>query len=429
MYNRLKSIEFVRHVTNIMTGTIASQIIVLLASPLITRLYSPENFAMLGLYLSVVAVVSKVSSLCYERAIVLPEDEANSYYIVIVSLVILFVVSLSVYLLLIGNSEQISNLINNAEFGHWINVISLGIFFTGLANIGRYYLIRRKCFTNISVSRVIESFLSAGLKILLGFIIGMWTGGLLIGTLAGTMVAATIISINVFGELKNSVESFSLDATIMNVISRYRKFPLFASWNALLNVASLEVVIFILSALFNPVVVGLYSFATRILRQPIVSMSEAVAQVYFGKAASQLAGKNMVGPGLRKVILILGVSGFLPFLILGLYGNVMVSYIFGDSWYEAGQYVRILSPWFFVLFVLGPINSIYEVYEKQDVRLYFNLTSAILRVGSVFSAYYLTGSIYMVLLAFVVVNIIMDIMLGYVGWKLVSKHDKTLVGI
>lgn len=429
MYNRLKSIEFVRHVTNIITGTIAAQAIALLASPLITRIYSPENFAMLGLYLSIVAIVSKVSSLCYERAIVLPEDETKSYHVIVVSIVILLIVTLVVGLLLAVYDDEISALINNAEFGNWTHVISLGIFFTGLANIGRYYLIRRKCFTSISVSRVIESLLSAGLKILLGFIIGMWAGGLLIGTLVGTMVAVTIISINVFRELNNSVESFSLDTTIMNVISRYRKFPIFASWNAMLNIASLEVVIFILSALFNPVVVGLYSFATRILRQPIVSLSEAVAQVYFGKAASQLASKNMVGPGLKKVILILGASGFLPFLILGLYGDVMVSYIFGNSWYEAGQYIRILSPWFFMLFVLSPVKSIYEVYERQDVRLYFNLTSAILRVSSIFVAYHLTGSVYMVLLAFVVVNIIMDIMLGYVGWKMVCKHDKTLVGI
>jgi len=426
MYSRLKSIEFVRHVTNVITGTIAAQVIALLASPLITRLYSPENFAMLGLYLSIVAIVSKVSSLCYERAIVLPEDETSSYHIVIVSSAILIVVTLTVDLLLATNSERISNLINNAEFDQWIHVISLGIFFTGLANIGRYYLIRRRCFTGISVSRVMESMLSAGLKILFGFVVGMWSGGLLIGALMGTVIAVTVILFNIYRELKNSVECFSIDATITNVIKRYRKFPLFASWNAILNVASLEVVIFILSALFNPVVVGLYSFATRILRQPIVSLSEAVAQVYFGKSASQLASKKKVGPGLKTVIQLLGISGLLPFLVLGLYGDVIVSYVFGDNWYEAGQYIRILSPWFFVLFVLGPINSIYEVYERQDVRLYFNVTNAILRVGSIFVAYHLTGSVYMVLLSFVVVNIIMDIVLGYVGWKIVCKHDSTL---
>jgi len=426
MYNSFKSIEFIRHVTNVITGTIVAQAIALLASPLITRLYSPENFAMLGLYLSIVAIVSKVSSLCYERAIVLPDDETDSYYIIVVSSAILLVVTFIVDLLLTAKAEVISSLINNAEFVHWVHVISLGIFFTGLSNIGRYYLIRRKCFTNISVSRVAESLFSASLKILLGFTIGMWTGGLLIGTLIGTMVAVIIISFNVYRELKSSVECFNIDATIMNMVSRYKKFPIFASWNAMLNVASLEVVIFILSALFNPVVVGLYSFATRILRQPIVSLSEAVSQVYFGKSASQMASKKKVAPGLKKVVILLSVTGLLPFLLLGLYGDVIVSYIFGDNWLEAGQYARILSPWFYVLFVLGPINSIYEVYERQDVRLYFNLTSATLRVGSIFAAYHFTGSVYMVLLAFVIVNVIMDTLLGYVGWKIVYQHDKSL---
>ena len=49
---------FVRNVVTLMTGTAIAQAIPILISPILTRLYTPNEFGILALYMAVVSVVA-----------------------------------------------------------------------------------------------------------------------------------------------------------------------------------------------------------------------------------------------------------------------------------------------------------------------------------------------------------------------------------
>ncbi|HGI1102849.1 TPA: hypothetical protein ACJP3L_001699, partial [Streptococcus pyogenes] len=51
------------------TGTAMSHIFILLATPILTRLYSPEEFGIFSIYLSILYSVSVIASLMYDQAI------------------------------------------------------------------------------------------------------------------------------------------------------------------------------------------------------------------------------------------------------------------------------------------------------------------------------------------------------------------------
>ena len=66
-----------------MSGTAISQGILIAATPILTRIFSPENFGIFALYLSIVGTISLVSSWKYELAIVLPDKDDDAKALVI----------------------------------------------------------------------------------------------------------------------------------------------------------------------------------------------------------------------------------------------------------------------------------------------------------------------------------------------------------
>ena len=56
-------------------GTAVSRLVVLMAAPLLTRIYTPDDFGVLAVYGSIVNIAVVLSSLRFEFAIPLPEQE------------------------------------------------------------------------------------------------------------------------------------------------------------------------------------------------------------------------------------------------------------------------------------------------------------------------------------------------------------------
>ncbi|MGB9859042.1 MAG: lipopolysaccharide biosynthesis protein, partial [Moorellaceae bacterium] len=80
--------SFTRNVAVLTGGTAAGQAMVVLASPILTRLYTPEDFGVLAVYSSVLSIVSVVASLRYELAIPLAEDDETAANLLLLSLTI-----------------------------------------------------------------------------------------------------------------------------------------------------------------------------------------------------------------------------------------------------------------------------------------------------------------------------------------------------
>ena len=91
MINKLKpKSEFSRNVLTLMTGTTIAQAIPIAISPILTRIYTPEDFGMFALYMSVASILSVVATGRYELAIMLPKKDEDAVNIVALSIIISF---------------------------------------------------------------------------------------------------------------------------------------------------------------------------------------------------------------------------------------------------------------------------------------------------------------------------------------------------
>ena len=72
--------EYSKNVLTLLSGTVIAQALPILFAPVLTRIFSPEEFAVYGVYIAVVMFCTVLSSGRYELAIILPEDDENLKY-------------------------------------------------------------------------------------------------------------------------------------------------------------------------------------------------------------------------------------------------------------------------------------------------------------------------------------------------------------
>ncbi len=67
--------ELTRNSAKLLSANVVAQAIGLLVYPILTRLYSPEDFGLLNLFLSIGGVLALLSTAEYQYAIVVPKTE------------------------------------------------------------------------------------------------------------------------------------------------------------------------------------------------------------------------------------------------------------------------------------------------------------------------------------------------------------------
>ena len=73
----LKS-DFLKNVFTLLSGATVAQIITLISIPILTRIYTPEDFGYIAIYLSIANIVAAFSTGRYELAIMLPKKRIEA---------------------------------------------------------------------------------------------------------------------------------------------------------------------------------------------------------------------------------------------------------------------------------------------------------------------------------------------------------------
>jgi len=75
-------------IITLISGTLFAQIISLISIPILTRIYTPDEFGLYSIFFAVTSVIGMVSSLSYEQAIVLPKSQRSADAILLLSIII-----------------------------------------------------------------------------------------------------------------------------------------------------------------------------------------------------------------------------------------------------------------------------------------------------------------------------------------------------
>ena len=124
----------VRNFAKLLSANVVAQVIGLVVYPILTRLYAPEDFGLLNLFLSIGGVLVVVSTAEYYNAIVLPEEEKDATSLTYVSLLILIITTLLTAITVIF-SQPISLLFKSPDLARYYWIMPLYVFVMGAWNI------------------------------------------------------------------------------------------------------------------------------------------------------------------------------------------------------------------------------------------------------------------------------------------------------
>ena len=140
-----------------MTGSTIANAIPVAISPILTRIYSPEDFGLLALFVAITTIFGTIVNGRYELAIMLPKKDEDAINIVALGFVIMSLITLILFMIVIIFNEKIVHLLNNKDIGTWLYIVPLSIFFIGLFNLLNYFNNRKKYYKDIARANIIKS--------------------------------------------------------------------------------------------------------------------------------------------------------------------------------------------------------------------------------------------------------------------------------
>ncbi len=365
--------SFFKDVFNLTSGYAISQAIIVLFSPLLSRLYTPSEFGIFFFFITTASILSVVATGGYEKAIVVAkrESDAKDIFRYAFRLTLLFTLLSTVIMVFINLFGK--NLFTDRVERSMLWLIPFYSLFFGLFRIIQNLNIRNSSFGAVSSSFIVRS--SSQTLTQAGFgLAGMSSPGLIFGSCLGQVTAVFVQSFR-----KHYFQGLFSRKNMTEARERAREFidyPKYRMSSDLMNEVSIQAPVYILKMIFGNAATGLYSFPQKILYQPSKFIAQAVADVYFNKA-SELNNRSRSLSGLTlSTYRSLFVIGIIPFLCIMLWGTDIFSFIFSPEWRESGRIAGYLCPWMFLVFIGSPISSVFLVDKR--LRLSFILNASLL---------------------------------------------------
>ncbi len=362
--------SFLSNLFKLTTGTMIAQVISILLVPVITRLYSPEYFGVAQLFLSIAALIVVVSSLSYHFAIMVSEKDEDSMNVLALSVVCILGVSTISGAFFAGFGDMLAVLLNAPLIANYLILLPVFVVFNSLFLILNEWFSRKVRYGILAGGIVVSTVATRAFQV---------GGGLALvsplGLILGSVVGFGLADLFMLRNLKQDIPLLKSVTVrrMRNLAVRYRNFSFYGSAGSLANSLSWELPAFMLAFFFNPTVVGYYALAVVAVRMPMTMVGTSVSQVFFQKASEE---KNLTG-GVQGVVreihtrlISVGIFPFIAFMILS---EDLFTFIFGADWLIAGTYARILAPWFFAVFLISPISSLFAVLERQRAYLAFEV--------------------------------------------------------
>ena len=133
-----------RDILTLVIGTTIGQAILIVCTPILTRIYTPAEFGVFALYLAITSITSVIATGRYEFAIMLPKKDIEAANIVVLSMMVAVGVSLLTFVVVLLFNLLIASLIEHPEISYWLYFTPLATLITGFYQSLNYWGNRKK---------------------------------------------------------------------------------------------------------------------------------------------------------------------------------------------------------------------------------------------------------------------------------------------
>jgi O-antigen/teichoic acid export membrane protein len=372
--------DFVKDFSTLFSGTLLASALPILFSPVISRLYTPEQFGVFAIVSAVVSSISNVAGGRYEMAVMLPKKGSDSKALVRLAAFISLLISLLILLIIILFKGDILKLLNAEILGDTIYIIPPLLWIMALFKPFNYWLNRNRLYSKNAIAKALQGVGIAVFTVFLGY----WgiKDGLVFGYFSGWLVfiGLVLIFLSMSGFFKERV---SVDR-IIRVAQTYKQFPRLNVLSTLLNDIASHIVVFMITIFFTVEQTGYYNFSRQYLFVPLSLLSMTLSNVYFQRIAHKINKNESLKNEFGAIFKILLSIGIFVILVISFFGEELFGFFFGESWKRSGELATILIYGFVFKFMISPFGQMLVALKRLKLALVFPVLYVILMLALYF---------------------------------------------
>lgn len=374
--SKLKNNLFFQNIAIVAGGNVIAKLIGILSTPIITRLYTPDDYGIYTVFMSVIGITGSLATLRYSVSIPIARNEKIADNLLKLCFIITFSLSFFWLLIIVLFKEQISEYFHTENLQHFLWLIPIIFLGQGVYEALNNWAVRNKGFKLITRTKISQSISSSLIKIIFG-LLKIAPLGLFLGHIAQETAGVG----SIFSRLRKNRPDFFMENSfkdIKSVAVRYKDFPLVQSWSQILLALGAQLPVLLLGRSYNTQVVGVFGLAMSMISLPMDLIGQSVAQVYYAEI-SKFGKENTIKIYNLSISLVkkLFIIGLFPVGILIALGPWLFKVVFGPEWLNAGIYSQLLSFMILTRFISSPIANILNVYEKQKTQLILNVVRVV----------------------------------------------------
>lgn len=335
-----------------------AQVILIITTPIITRLYSPAEFGELTIFSNIAMILIPIINARYDLLIVNAKNDRSANILSQIS----FLISLLILLILIPILAISAWLYPNFILDFIFIIIML--FLVSLTNIFTNYLNKERKYKVLSLINVFRAGSMALLQIIFG-LLSLGSLGLIIGFSLSYITGITLgykTFKKHFNIVRNKEETKALFLENKNQL-------VYSTPSILLNSLSFSVVVFFIGILYTNTEVGIYGMAIRVLGIPVTIISLGLSKIFMQQANDYYIERGNFRNLLLKFSSTLVIVSIILYVPLYLFSEELVNILLGHSWVDAITVIKIVIPLFVIRLIVSTVSLSVIVLQKQQLEL------------------------------------------------------------
>ena len=349
----------------------------ILASPILARLYDPESFGLLSVYAALLSVLLAASSLRFDLAIPIATEDGEAIDLLLFSIVVALVSSVVAGLVVLLWGDQIASVLGVSQMAQLLWLLPIALLVASISQSIASWAVYRRTFPALGRMRAIQGLTQAAAQVVLG-VLRVGPAGLVVGDVIGRVVGTEQLLRPLLASLRGTHTTAS---GMVRHVRPHWPFARVMTVASLLNALSLQVPFLMIPGLFSIESSGQYFLAYRVLVLPASLVGAGVSQVFFGEASHRRDDPQRLHDIALNVAVSLLVFAIPTYTIVMVAGPDLIRLLFGPQWAEAGVYAQIMAPGLILWSVASPISTLLLVGRRERESLAFTLGELILKMG------------------------------------------------
>lgn len=351
----------------------------MIAAPIMSRLFSPEDYGVAGLIQQIIALVTMFACLGYAQAIPLSSTRGEAHALIRLSFIFTVLLVVPLLLLPLFGGDFLADILGQAAIKPLLWFVPVIFLLISLRSIVMYTFSWARRFGGLAAVEVSAACGARPFQIASGWRMGGSPLFLLLGVVFGLILSLGIAALTFVRILrKKNPDDQPSEVSMLEAAKRHQQFPKVQIWNLLLNEASRALPMMLMGALFGVAALGYYVTGQRLVLLPFTILGASLAQVFYPEAAEEWRETRGMWLTIEKTVRILAATCVFPVATVGLLGPVLFDTILGHKWYEAGVYAQILSPWVMAGVISSPLSSVLLIRNRAKRFLVYSALLAIL---------------------------------------------------